>query len=93
LPMPIQALPPAHVRVLGTRLGRFIEFEYSLGDGELAIELILPTSAFEEFCRAQNADVLPLDPQTAEEVEMAAWRAGHPGLLRRTAREDSSARS
>lgn len=79
----------ARVRILGTRLGRFVEFEYSLGDGTLAVELILPTKAFEEFCRTRSAEVLPPDPKTAETLEQMAWRAGHPGLLRRTAREDT----
>ena len=74
----------AQVRILGTRLGRFVEFEYSLGDGTLAVELILPTKAFEEFCRARSAVVAPPDPATAETLEQMAWRAGHPGLLRRT---------
>ena len=81
----------AHVRVLGTRLGRFVEFEYSLGDGTLAVELILPTKAFEEFCRTRGADVTTVDTQTAEAVEQMAWRAGHPGLLQRTARDAASA--
>ncbi len=76
--------PKAHVRILGIRLGRFVEFEYSLDEGVLAVELIVPPAAFEEFCQAQNAEVLPLSSETAEEIERAAWRAGHPGLLRRT---------
>ena len=79
----------ARVRVLGTRLGRFVEFEYSLGDGDLAVELILPTKAFEEFCRDRSAVVSQPDAATAEAVEQMAWRAGHPGLLQRTTRDDS----
>lgn len=78
----------AHVRILGVRSGKFIEFEYSLDDGVLAIELILPPAAFEEFCRARGADVLPPDPQTGEAIERMAWRTGQPGLLRRTRRAD-----
>jgi phenol hydroxylase P0 protein len=80
--------PAAHVRILGVRSGKFIEFEYSLDDGLLAIELILPLAAFEEFCRAQDADVLQPDPETAETIERMSWRAGQPGLLRRTRRDD-----
>mgnify|MGYP001765587982 CR=1 FL=1 len=79
----------ARVRILGTRLGRFVEFEYSLGDGDLSVELILPTTAFEEFCKARSAVVITPDTETAEAVEQLAWRAGHPGLLQRTAREDA----
>lgn len=77
----------AHVRILGTRLGRFVEFEYALGDGDLAVELILPPQAFEEFCRARDAIVDAPDASTAESIEQVAWRAGLPGLLRRTARD------
>lgn len=75
----------ARVRVLGTRLGRFVEFEFALYDGDLAVELILPTKAFEEFCQARGALVSTADPQTAEAIEQMAWRAGHPGLLQRAA--------
>lgn len=74
----------ARVRVLGTRLGRFVEFEFALYDGDLAVELILPTRAFEEFCQARGALVTAADAGTAEAVEQMAWRAGHPGLLQRT---------
>lgn len=79
----------ARVRILGTRLGRFVEFEYSLGDGDLSIELILPPKALEEFCREHSAVVLRPDARTAEAVEQIAWRAGHPGLLQRTSRPDA----
>lgn len=76
------------VRVLGTRLGRFVEFEFSLGDGDLSVELILPTKAFEEFCRTRSAEVITPDAATAEALEQMAWRAGHPGLLQRTSGRD-----
>lgn len=76
----------AYVRILGTRLGRFVEFEYSLGDGDLSVELILPLKAFEEFCAERGVTVLHPDTQTAQAVEQMAWRAGHPGLLQRTSR-------
>lgn len=78
----------ARVRVLGTRKGRFVEFEFSLGDGDLSVELILPTKAFEEFCRTRSAEVITPDASTAEALEQMAWRAGHPGLLQRTTGRD-----
>jgi len=73
----------AYVRILGTRLGRFVEFEFSLGDGDLAVELILPLLAFEEFRKAQNAILLAPAESIAAELDRLAWRAGQPGLLRR----------
>lgn len=74
----------AQVRILGTRLGRFVEFEFALYGGDLAVELILPTRAFEEFCQLRGAAVSAVDAGTTEAIEQMAWRAGHPGLLQRT---------
>lgn len=51
----------AFVRVTGIRGGRFVEFVYGLGDGDLAVELIMPFAAFDEFCIRQRAVVLPSD--------------------------------
>ena len=38
------------VRIIGTRLGKYVEFEFSVNDADLAVELILPFEAFDEFC-------------------------------------------
>jgi len=71
-------------RILGVRLGRFVEFEYSLDDGLLSIELILPLAAFQEFCRARNATVLPpAEQEQASQLERLTWREKQPGLLQR----------
>ncbi|WP_156927205.1 phenol hydroxylase subunit [Azospirillum halopraeferens] len=47
----------AYARVLGLRHGRFVEFEFSLNDDDLMVELIMPLPAFEEFCRRYDAVV------------------------------------
>lgn len=63
------------VRVTGERNG-IVEFEYGLDDLSLAIELMLPPAAFEEFCAA-NAVELVTDarPAAAGEAERAmGWR-------------------
>lgn len=74
------------VRVLGTRSGRFVEFEFILGDEDLSVELILPLQAFKEFCEARHATILPPADAVAAELDRMAWRAGQPGLLRRPER-------
>lgn len=56
--MPQHSLP-ATVRVTGIRRGRFVEFDYSVGDRDLSVELIMPSTAFEEFCRREGTVVLP----------------------------------
>ena len=71
------------VRILGTRGDRYVEFEFSINDSDLAVELILPFAAFDEFCSLQNATVLPPEPAAAAQLEQMAWRSGQPGLLRR----------
>jgi phenol hydroxylase P0 protein len=42
--------PTCFVRVTGEQAGRFVEFEFAVGDPELSIEMILPFHAFDEFC-------------------------------------------
>jgi phenol/toluene 2-monooxygenase (NADH) P0/A0 len=80
------------VRVTGVRSGRYVEFEFSVNDADLTVELILPFSAFEEFCTLQEATRLPSEVEVASELEKLAWRARQPGLLRRvqTSFEDES---
>lgn len=87
---PSGSLGATFVKVKGTRLGRYVEFDFILNDDDLTIELILPLTAFEEFCRMQNATVLAAEAETAEEIERLAWRAGQPGLLRKTSGSSSA---
>ncbi|MCE1240073.1 MAG: phenol hydroxylase subunit [Azonexaceae bacterium] len=49
-----------YVRICDRRADGFVEFEFSIGDPELAVELMLPESAFHEFCLAN--EVIMLDP-------------------------------
>lgn len=53
-----------YVRICNRRPDGFIEFEFSIGDPELAVELMLPESAFHEFCLAN--EVIVLDPAVSE---------------------------
>ncbi len=71
------------VRVTGVRSGRYVEFEFSVNDADLTVELILPLAAFEEFCALQEVVRLPPAEGVGEEFEKLAWRTRQPGLLRR----------
>jgi phenol hydroxylase P0 protein len=42
------------VHITATLAERFVEFEFALGDPDLAVELVLEGSQFVEFCRAQR---------------------------------------
>jgi phenol hydroxylase P0 protein len=79
----IDASMQKFVRVTGARLDKYVEFEFSVNDADLTVELILPFTAFDDFCRLQNATVLPPDPSAAAHLEQLAWRSRQPGLLRR----------
>jgi hypothetical protein len=48
-------LRAAVITVRGVRRAAFVEFEYSLADGELAVELIMPLHALREFRSARRA--------------------------------------
>jgi phenol/toluene 2-monooxygenase (NADH) P0/A0 len=63
------------VRVMGTRNG-LIEFEYGVGDLSLALELMLPPAAFEDFCRVNAVEVLSEAPEEIldEAARAMAWR-------------------
>lgn len=48
-----------YVRVLQRRADGLVSFEFSIGWPELAVELMLPTAAFDAFC--DNNHVVRLD--------------------------------
>lgn len=52
-----------YVRVCEQRPDGFIEFEFAIGDPALCVELMLPATAFHEFCLANEVIVLePAQP-------------------------------
>ena len=57
------------VRVIGTRQDRFVEFEFSLRDQDLSVQLVLPYPEFVEFCEEQSATTLPLVASVAPAFE------------------------
>ncbi|ACO77127.1 Phenol hydroxylase subunit DmpK [Azotobacter vinelandii CA] len=67
---------PRYVRVRGRSDDPFVEFDFAIGHPELFIELVLPRSAFESFCR--NNSVQFMDTAMAEAIDrdMRKWRYG-----------------
>lgn len=65
------------VRVIEALQGGLIEFEFAIGEPELFVELIMPASAFVEFCEANQVTVLEQVPalQSAgtQEDDALAW--------------------
>ncbi|HTN65650.1 MAG TPA: phenol hydroxylase subunit [Burkholderiaceae bacterium] len=58
------------VRVLGTLPNGLIEFVFAIGDPDVAVELVMPKPAFDEFCRANEVEFLvaeaPAEPQATD---------------------------
>jgi phenol hydroxylase P0 protein len=48
----------AYIRVTGERLKKFVEFEFSLNDEDLCVELILPYQEFQSFCKRHRATLI-----------------------------------
>lgn len=42
------------VRVVETRAGDLVEFEFAVGEPELFVELLMPRAQFNEFCAQQG---------------------------------------
>ena len=52
-----------YVRVCEQRADGLVEFEFAIGEPTLCVELMLPASAFHEFCLSNN--VILLEPRPA----------------------------
>lgn len=79
---PVPSNPPlvCYVRVIGEREAGYVEFEFAIGDPELAVELVLHASAFHEFCARHQ--VVLLDDEAGERLDhlRMKWRFGAPGI-------------
>ncbi|NMG73419.1 phenol hydroxylase subunit [Aromatoleum diolicum] len=68
------------VRVTGERSSGFVEFDFAVGEPELAVEMILPREAFAEFCERNAVEILPpvaeadsTDASTDDSKEPSDW--------------------
>ena len=64
------------VRITGTVRGGFIEFQFSLGDPTLYLEMILPQVAFEGFCATNKVVHLNAEQGRIVDADHAKWRGG-----------------
>jgi phenol/toluene 2-monooxygenase (NADH) P0/A0 len=68
-----------YVRLREVRADGFVEFEFAIGDPELAVDLILPTDAFRNFCRDNNAvTISPLQGAAIDHARLR-WSTIDPG--------------
>ncbi|HPE62182.1 MAG TPA: phenol hydroxylase subunit [Thiolinea sp.] len=76
----VLAEQPRYVRVTGVRNNRFVEFDFSIGDPTLFVELMLPFEQFRQFCTRQNARELSTEQQAQVDYDRLKWRYGQPGV-------------
>ena len=79
-------VPPigqAYVRVTGERLGKYVEFEFSIDDEDLTVELIMPHEAFRLFCEKHRARLI----QHPHEIGHSGAGKGRPGLYGKMPRQ------
>ena len=69
------------VRVTRVRKNGLVEFDFSVGEPELYIELMLPMDAFEKFCEHNKVGHLTPEQAAAVDYDRAKWRFGKPGVV------------
>ena len=65
-----------YVRVTGQARGGFVEFQFSIGDPTLYLEMILPPAAFAEFCAVNQAIHLNAEQGAMVDDDRVKWREG-----------------
>jgi len=68
------------VRVTRVRDNGLVEFDFSVGEPELYIELVLPMKSFEKFCAHNHVEQLTPEQEAAVDYDRAKWRYGKPGI-------------
>ena len=71
-----------YVRLTRVRADGFIEFEFAIGDPDLAVDLILPADAYRDFCRDNHAVLISPLQGTAIDRARLRWSTndrGDPG--------------
>ena len=62
---------PCYVRLRMLRADGFVEFDFSIGDPDLSVDLILPRAAYEEFCAINRVRFLTAEQGEQVDAEQA----------------------
>tara|TARA_R110000787_G_scaffold103239_2_gene209713 strand:- start:54 stop:317 length:264 start_codon:yes stop_codon:yes gene_type:complete len=68
-----------YVRVRNCIDDRFVEFDFAIGDASLYVELVLPCTAFEAFCKHNNVVIMTESEAQAVDADMEKWRYSEDG--------------
>ncbi|MPW08065.1 phenol hydroxylase [Paraburkholderia sp. CNPSo 3155] len=69
-----------YVRVREQRDDGFVEFDFSIGDPGLSVELVMSAHDFASFCANHRVCQLSDDETAALDLEQLKWRYGEPGV-------------
>lgn len=69
-----------YVRITGIRNNKLIEFDFSIGEPEMYVELVLPFEAFQIFCAHNDARHLSAEDAAKVDYDRLKWRYGQPGI-------------
>ncbi|MGR8950500.1 MAG: phenol hydroxylase subunit [Gammaproteobacteria bacterium] len=64
------------VRITDVDHHGFVEFQFSIGDPNLYLEMTLPKAAFDEFCAAHDVQHLSAAQANAVDETELKWRFG-----------------
>ena len=65
-----------YVRITSRDRPGFVEFNFSIGDPSLYLEMILPVGAFNEFCSSNKVTYLTDEQAEAVAQQQDKWRYG-----------------
>ena len=79
-PHPREAASPAeqtrYVRITNTARDGFVEFDFSIGDPRLFLEMILPVAAFDDFCATNKVEYLTDEQAALVDKDKDKWHSG-----------------
>ncbi|CAM2152498.1 phenol/toluene 2-monooxygenase (NADH) P0/A0 [Pararobbsia alpina] len=58
----------------------FVEFDFSIGDPALSVELVMSQNDYEAFCHTHAVIYLSAAESEAIEAEQQKWQYGAPGI-------------
>ena len=69
------------VRITSRDRPGLVEFNFSIGDPSLYLEMILPVTAFDEFCRSNQVTYLTDEQAEAVARQQEKWSNGETGNM------------
>ena len=69
-----------YVRVTKVLHDKYVEFEFSIGDPTINVELVLPFEHFTKFCKDNDALQMTTEQEALVEYDKLKWRMGAPGF-------------